>query len=232
MTIDGSNGNIGIGTTTPSEKLEIYDTQNTPGVISLKSLRSDAGHVDVGRISVKQASTEVARIGMPRAGHRNSGYLTFWTKKDDAANLVESMRINENGNIGIGTATPDSKLSVNGNIHAKEVKIDLVGWPDYVFEMAYKLPSLQHVEQHIKDKGHLQDIPSAKEVAKNGVLLGEMNAKLLQKIEELTLYTIAQEKKINSLEAQKSRIEKLEKENSILKSLAVRLTKLENKIQN
>lgn len=104
------------------------------------------------------------------------------------------------GNIGIGTATPDSKLSVNGTIHAKKVKVDMVGWSDFVFDKAYNLPTLEEVEQHIQEKGHLQDIPSTKNVVNNGIDLGEMDAKLLQKIEELTLYTIEQEKRIKTLE--------------------------------
>jgi hypothetical protein len=74
-------------------------------------------------------------------------------------------------------------------------------WPDYVFDKRYNLPPLSEVEQHIKEKGHLKDIPSAEEVSQNGILLGEMNAKLLQKIEELTLYIIDQEARIKKLEA-------------------------------
>ena len=91
----------------------------------------------------------------------------------------------------------DGDVSVNGNIHTKEVKVDLNGWPDFVFEQDYDLPTLRQVEKHIEEKGHLKDIPSAKEVAENGIFLGEMDSRLLQKIEELTLYTIQQEKKID-----------------------------------
>ncbi len=108
--------------------------------------------------------------------------------------------------VGIGTETPDAKLAVNGNIHTKEVKVDLVGWSDFVFDSDYNLPTLKSVEHHIKEKGHLKDIPSAEDVAKNGVFLGDMDSKLLQKIEELTLYTIDQEKRIENLEAQNKKL--------------------------
>jgi len=105
--------------------------------------------------------------------------------------------ITTGGDVGIGTRTPDSKLAVNGNIHAKEVKVDLTGWPDYVFEKNYDLPSLQEVLNHIKEQGHLINIPSAEEVEQYGVELGEMNKLLLEKIEELMLYILQQQKEIN-----------------------------------
>ena len=95
-----------------------------------------------------------------------------------------------NGDLGIGTNTPDAKLAVNGNIHAKEVKVDLVGWPDYVFEEDYDLPTLEEVQDHIKEEGRLINLPSAQQVETNGIDLGEMNKLLLEKIEELTLYVI------------------------------------------
>lgn len=115
------------------------------------------------------------------------------------ANLL---KIDTNGNVGIGTTTPNAKLAVNGSIHAQEVKVDLVGWPDYVFQAGYDLPSLEEVEQHIREKGHLINMPSAKEVEENGVQLGEMNKLLLKKIEELTLYILQQEQRIQQLEQQ------------------------------
>ena len=105
----------------------------------------------------------------------------------------------EGGNVGIGTTNPTNKLDVNGTIHSKEVKVDMNGWPDFVFKKEYNLPTLDEVEKHIAEKGHLENIPSEKEVLQNGINLGQMNAKLLQKIEELTLYLLKQDKSIEDL---------------------------------
>lgn len=105
-----------------------------------------------------------------------------------------------NGKIGIGTTIPDMKLTVKGNIHAEEVKIDLsVPAPDYVFKENYYLRSIEEVEKFIKENSHLPEIPSAKEFEQNGVMQAEMDMNLLKKIEELTLYTIQQQKEIEKL---------------------------------
>ena len=105
-----------------------------------------------------------------------------------------------NGNVGIGTATPAEKLSVNGKIRAQEIKVESGNWPDYVFAKRYVLPSLKDIETYIKVNGHLQDIPDAAEVARDGIALGELNAKLLKKIEELTLHLILLEKSNEQLQ--------------------------------
>ncbi|MEN2401776.1 tail fiber protein [Flavobacterium sp. MC2016-06] len=113
----------------------------------------------------------------------------------------------QNGNVGIGTAIPDEKLTVKGKIHTQEVKVDLLGSlvPDYVFSNDYKLKSLQEVEEYIKQNNHLPEIPSAKEIEKNGLMLAEMNMTLLKKIEEMTLYMIEQNKRIEKLEKKQSK---------------------------
>ncbi|NQX37416.1 hypothetical protein SAMN05421820_103602 [Pedobacter steynii] len=132
-----------------------------------------------------------------------------------------AIKVVENGNVGIGTDKPNSKLAVNGNIRAHEIKVETANWPDYVFAKSYLLPSLDETESYIKEKGHLPGIPSAVEVAKEGIDLGEMNGKLLKKIEELTLHLI-NERKANAenqkrwsegLKKMEKRVKKLEKYN-------------------
>lgn len=104
------------------------------------------------------------------------------------------------GNLGIGTQnTSGYKLAVNGSIKAKEVNVTLDGWADFVFAPGYALPPLREVEEFIQEEGHLPGIPSTPQVLEEGVDLGEMNALLLQKVEELTLYVIALKKEIDVL---------------------------------
>src|SRR5690606_3310258 len=106
------------------------------------------------------------------------------------------------------------KLSVNGTIRATEIIVD-TGWADFVFDPDYKLAPLSEVEAHIREKRHLPGVPSAAIVAEEGVSLGEMQKLLLQKIEELTLHQISQEKRLNE---QAERIRALEVENERLRS--------------
>ncbi len=117
----------------------------------------------------------------------------------------------KNGKIGIGTNTPDELLTVKGKIHTQEVIVDLNGAvaPDYVFERyytgkssanpEYRLLSLKEVEEYIQRNNHLPDVPAAEKINQNGLSLKEMNLLLLRKIEELTLYTLEQQKEIDAL---------------------------------
>lgn len=102
-------------------------------------------------------------------------------------------------NVGIGTDNPTYKLSVNGNIRSKEVVVE-TGWADYVFDKKYKLSPLNEVERFILQNKHLPNIPSANEIEKTGLLLGDTQKKMMEKIEELTLYMIEANKRIEKLE--------------------------------
>lgn len=119
------------------------------------------------------------------------------------------------GNVGIGTANPGSfKLAVEGKIGAREIQVTAVTpWPDYVFEEDYNLTDLSEVEQYIKENKHLPGVPTTTEVEKDGVNLGEMNVKLLEKVEELTLYVIEQNKQLKDqsqlIQSMQSEIENL-----------------------
>lgn len=141
--------------------------------------------------------------------------------------------------VGINTSSIDGyTLSVNGKVRATEVQV-YTGWADYVFEDDYKLNTLEEVESYIEENGHLPDVPDADEVEADGIPLGEMNATLLRKIEELTLYTIAQEKQIKLREAQakaqeaqiRAQQELAEKQNEINEKLLAKLDELQKKIE-
>lgn len=111
-------------------------------------------------------------------------------------------------NVGIGIINPNNKLDVNGTIHSKEVKVDMNGWSDFVFKKGYDLPTLAEVEKQINEKGHLANISSEEDVLKNGINLGEMDAKLLRKIEELTLYLIEIKKENAEMKNKQEALEK------------------------
>lgn len=110
------------------------------------------------------------------------------------------------GKVGIGTTDPGSfQLAVNGAIRSKEVVVE-TGWSDFVFEEGYSLRGLPELKAYIETHGHLPDVPSAAEVAAHGVSLGEMQARLLQKVEELTLHLIATNERLEALERENGRL--------------------------
>jgi hypothetical protein len=143
-------------------------------------------------VSNQDASSDFIMLGVNGTYNNGVSTMNYGFIGQSFTNVFMSFR--PDGNIGIGITDPNEKLAVKGKIRAQEIKVEATNWPDYVFAKDYRLPSLRETEQHIKDKGHLPGIPSAEEVKANGVDLGEMNAKLLQKIEELTLHLIKLEK--------------------------------------
>ena len=153
-----------------------------------------------------------------------SGVLIFDSNNESQYPVNDSISVGSgyfNGNVGIGTTSPQSKLAVNGTITTKEVKVTESGWSDFVFEDNYSLPNINQVESYIKENKHLPDIPSAMQVEEEGLSMAEMMKKQMQKIEELTLYVIEQNKRLENqnmeLAAQNKKIVQLEKELSALK---------------
>jgi hypothetical protein len=194
-----NNGNIGIANATPSSVLDIQSDVDRSAFRIQGGKPYNTFYLDISSFKINDN---------PEVGYS----LNIKNNSQVYNNLL----VFNNGNVGIGTTITDAKLTVKGDIHAREVRVDLVGGvADYVFAPTYNLRPLAEVEQFVKANSHLPEIPSAKEVAQNGVNLGEMQNKLLQKVEELTLYVIEQEKK-QSVTLQK--LEELRKENEKMKA--------------
>jgi hypothetical protein len=194
------NANVGIGTKVPSTNLDVFSSTSKSalriGSYAIGTKNDTGIDMYVDNAGNKPVYVRIGLGVLTASLGQETGYMPFSTIISGV--LTEKMRIHSNGNIGIGTTSPDAKLTVNGDIHAKEVKIDLsIPAPDYVFASDYKLKTLQEVEEYINKNSHLPEIPSAAALEKNGLMLAEMNMSLLKKVEELTIYAINQEKKIN-----------------------------------
>ncbi|WP_421876517.1 hypothetical protein [Marinoscillum sp.] len=197
-------GEVGIGTTNPSQQLHLTE--------KLKLNWNDANTVSTDDSPTIYASGQGSSY--PFSGRGNLILQTRATNSNGFGDLVvmtgqtatPKFVVKALGDVGIGTTTPDSKLTVKGNIHAEEVKVDLnVPGPDYVFDEEYELASLDEINAYIKAHKHLPEVPSAKEMEANGINLSEMNMLLLKKVEELTLLLIEQNDRIKKLEANQNK---------------------------
>jgi hypothetical protein len=187
-----SDGKVIVGTNSqgPFGKFTVYTPNNSDGI----------AHVSEEGILLK---TIVGGISAGVGTFSNHMMRIF-------SNSISVINIDPAGNIGIGIANPlpGYKMAVNGNIKAKELVIETTGWPDYVFEEKYQPMPLQELKQFIAQHHHLPNIPSAGELETDGVAVGEMQKKMMEKIEELTLYVIQQQKEIEELKASLSSLKK------------------------
>jgi hypothetical protein len=220
MRIDNT-GNIGMGTTSPNQKLEVagnaaiaqygYAPSDNAGASMLEIIGSDLS-ANSATLNLQHAyAGRKYPFGMAATTVSNyNAALTFFTSTyTGSVTTTERMRIDNDGRVGIGTISPTEKLSVNGNIIAKKIKITQSGWSDYVFDDNYKLTTLSSLEAYIRKNKHLPEVPSAKEVEDNGINVGDTQALLLKKIEELTLYLIEQDKKINRVIDENEKLKKI-----------------------
>ncbi len=196
--------------TTNLNRLSIDQTRmlvsNGPSIRSQLTISDTNTSSIMLRAGASQQSVLASDVGLSIRTGAN------WTNAD--AGGVTAMAVLTNGNVGIGITNPGYPLDVNGTIHAKEVIVDTSG-ADYVFASNYKLMPLPEVEQAIRRDKHLPGIPSAQQMSSGGLSVGDLQAKLLAKIEELTLHQIEQEKQ---LKEQAQRIEHLENENAELRA--------------
>lgn len=194
-------GLVGIGTDTPLEKLEVAGNIQIGNNQFLKGKRPDGGVSNlVGYIpsesghhilSFSEYSSIPSEVRIYTPTDLNQGISIYSDKR-----LVF---FRNDGNVGIGIDNPDSKLVVDGKIRSEEVKVEIINGPDYVFEENYELRTLEDTKEYISTNRHLPEIPSAKEMEADGIELGDMNMRLLKKVEELTLYLIEQNEEIQEL---------------------------------
>ncbi|WP_165043836.1 hypothetical protein [Dysgonomonas sp. ZJ709] len=215
MTIKAS-GRIGIGTTDPSETLDLYGTfrsqlsfKDTPGIFKIRAGSNN------DRFWVGSESNHRLTIGS-----YNKGIISLYP---EGYAVIYRGGTNESETTIINQANKNKyALFVTGGILSEDYSIGpKSSWADHVFNKDYKLMDLNEVENYIKTNNRLPDIPSASEVESDGYSLHDMNVKLLQKVEELTLYSIQQSKEI----------EQLKKDAEFYKSILEKVENLEKKIK-
>lgn len=203
FTVQKGTGKVGIGTNAPCEKLsvsgsvQIDATSQNNGTIN-NSIKFGACGTGEGIGSNRNPTTSV------------SATTSFGNNLEFFTNSIRRMMITNDGRVAIGTVVPNKmntayKLWVNGGIQTTALSIkNYTVWPDYVFNESYQLKSLDELEDYIKENNHLPGIPSAKEINDEGIEIGAMQTKQMEKIEELTLYLIEMKKEIQSLKEEKA----------------------------
>lgn len=214
-------GSVGIGTTNPSSKLHLREG-NTGGAPHSYSLLTVEG-VSTPMISILAKKDARSYYGFSDEDDPFVAGIQYNHFEDKMLFRVNNhstsdsdLTIASTGYVGIGTTHPSARLAVNGTTKTREIIVTEQSseWPDYVFSESYKMQALRELEAFVKSKKHLPGMPTREEVEQTGQHLGAIQAKLLQKIEELTLYTIEQQKLIDEQHKEnddlKNRLEKIE----------------------
>jgi hypothetical protein len=200
------NGNVGIGNVNPQGLIHATGLGQNAWIYFANNINNGGNPQNIHGLQFGWNKSGGAGESLIVYNTSLGGYPRLTFNSFNGTTFVEEMTL-VGGKLGIGTTSPGSyKLAVEGKIGAREVNVTTASWADYVFDDAYKLPSLQELEAYIKLNNHLPDVPTEAEVKANGVNLGEMNVLLLKQVEELTLYVIEQNKKIQQIDSLKAEL--------------------------
>jgi len=227
ISINPFGGRVGIGTKTPNANLEV-NTNTIMGTggdkfnTALTLIKNgDAYGIDYPALVIKHSGNGVNSYGNPGSDNgiiQITGFNTGVSNK--AINSNNNFYVFTNGTVAVNASRVPTgyNFAVGGNAIAEQMTVMLqADWPDYVFEKDYALIPLKELGDYVNKNHHLPEIPSAAEVKKDGLNLGEMNGLLIKKVEELTLYLIEKEKEIRELKAsQEERLKKLEQRLELL----------------
>lgn len=216
------SGFFGLGTVSPTSRLHVNGDAHIEGNTSVVGTFSATKRTNIGSdcqiLTIGKAHTEGMNYGTAYLGFNAQSSGTSWTCQSDGFNnggaviwttiygdimFANISTTNSSSNQTVTESTlrehVNLKLGADGTLKAKEVRVTMTDWPDYVFDNSYNLMPLTETEQYIQTNGHLPNVPSATEVEADGMSVGEMNKVLLQKVEELTLYVIELQKQIDEL---------------------------------
>lgn len=192
------NGNIAIGSTSTNDKLDVNGSMFVHGSASGLFIGEDPTNsysTKLNSIKPSPLNNRVIRFDCSTAV-ANGGWEFYNSSASQSLMVVQ-----QGGNVGIGTINPQSLLAVAGTVTAKGVTVTLNNWSDFVFDSAYRPMPLSAVAKYTSENKHLPDIPSAADIEKNGLDLGDMQKRQMQKIEELTLYAVEADKRATRAEA-------------------------------